>query len=95
MPMTRRTLVAVVLALGPLVPGCLPPSDGCEPLTTRCNGPIAEICGGDERWGTILDCNEVAAQSGGEWVCCAYEDETGETGHTCLTPDECPKGSAP
>ena len=80
---------AVVAVAGFALPMCLPAADGCTPLATRCSGNAAEICDGDQRWGTSLDCNQVAQQSGGIWACCVAEVEAGAT---CLPKNDCPQG---
>lgn len=82
----------LVVALGCAVLRCLPSPDGCTPLATRCNANVAEICDDNERWGMYLDCNEVAAQSGGTWVCCAPAGDAGAAGATCLPAGTCPQG---
>jgi len=69
-------LVAVLLALV----GCDPddvvlgPQDNCEVGAMRCNGNVVEACGSDQRWVTSMDCDEVAAMSGGVWSCVPDED---------------------
>ncbi len=74
---------------------CLPPPDGCTPITSRCNGPRAEVCDADTRWELVMDCNDVAAQSGGAWACCALAtgDDAGPL-HTCVPAGECDGGAS-
>ena len=57
------------------------PVDHCLVNDTRCSGAVAEVCGSDERWTEIMNCDEVAAQSGGQWSCQSLEKDAG---HTCL-----------
>jgi len=57
------------------------PDDHCQANATRCSGASAEVCGSDERWVEIMNCDDVAAQSGGSWSCQSLENDGG---HTCL-----------
>ncbi len=85
--------LAFVLVLGAaFIASCLPPPDGCTPASTRCANGAAEICDSDTRWNLLLDCDAIAAQSGGVWVCC----DTGDGGtplHACVPADACPGAS--
>ena len=72
---------------------CLPPPDGCTPLTMRCNGSVAEICDGESRWGAFMSCDDVAAQSGGVWVCCATAGDAGAATATCVRAEQCSGGA--
>jgi hypothetical protein len=98
-----RTLeaLALVLTCGLLAPMCLPPPDGCTPTATRCNGQVAEVCDGATRWSKVMDCAQVAAQSGGAWVCCAVMPDAGTApdagivpDHVCVPKSECPGGAS-
>ena len=90
------TLAVLAVGLGALLAThCLPPADGCTPQATRCNGQSAEICDGEQRWGVFMDCKEVAAQSGGEWMCCREPVAEGVIGHTCAPVAQCPNGGTP
>lgn len=60
------------------------PVDHCPVNTTRCSGAVVEICGADERWVELMNCDEVAAQSGGTWSCQAVPDQSG---YACLPTD--------
>lgn len=60
------------------------PADHCRVNDTRCTGAAAEVCGSDERWTEIMNCDQVAAQSGGAWRCQSLDDDAG---HTCLPVD--------
>jgi hypothetical protein len=94
-PLKTLAAAAALGAAALLLPMCLPPPDGCTPLATRCNGERAEICDGATRWSLVMDCAEVAAQSGGDWVCCALgpADAGASAEHTCLPPTECSGGT--
>lgn len=92
--MTVMAAGALALACGLLLPRCLPPPDGCTPLKTRCNGHVAEICDGEQRWGSYMDCDQTAAQSGGSWVCCVPPNDAGAAQATCLPTNQCPAGGA-
>jgi hypothetical protein len=85
---------ALAVALVPAGPSCLPPPDGCTPTATRCVGQRAEICDGATRWSLDMDCSEVSAQSGGSWVCCAFDAGDGLTEHTCLPAADCHGGAS-
>ena len=61
------------------------PVDHCRVNDTRCSGPVAQVCDSDQRWVEIMNCDEVAAQSGGRWTCQALD---GDAGHTCLPVEE-------
>lgn len=73
-----REQVMLVLVLV----GCDPddvvlgPKDDCVVAAMRCNGNVAEACGSDQRWIESMDCDEVAALSGGTWEC-RVDDEGG------------------
>lgn len=69
-----------------LVSGC--PTPVCPVLATRCTGQVVELCGSDGQWQTVVDCDEVARTSGGEWTC-GETREDGEEINTCL-PTETP-----
>jgi hypothetical protein len=56
------------------------PADRCRVDDTRCAGAVAQVCGSDERWTDVMNCDEVAAQSGGRWTCQATESGS----HACL-----------
>jgi hypothetical protein len=71
-------LVVAVLAAG--LAACPPPIDGCTVGATRCAGESAQVCDSDQRWTEIMNCRDVAAQSGGRWTCGVYDDG----GHACL-----------
>jgi hypothetical protein len=78
--MMRFLAVALLCATGT---GC--PPTVCDPAETRCNGPVAEICGSDGVWRTLMDC----AADG--MVCCwvpADLDNGIPEGYSCLP--ECP-----
>lgn len=72
---------------------CLPPPDGCTPLATQCNGPVAEICDEQMRWGGYLNCDEIAKQSGGAWVCCPENSDAGRPEATCVRATDCHGGA--
>lgn len=59
------------------------PADPCRVNETRCSGAIAQVCGSDERWTDVMNCDEVAAQSGGSWSCQKIVDGS----HACLPGD--------
>jgi hypothetical protein len=50
---------------------------------TRCAGAVAQVCGSDERWTDVMNCDDVAAQSGGTWRCERIVDGS----HACLNAD--------
>ena len=86
-------IVTLVGACGLLDLECLPPPDGCTPLAMRCNGPAAEICDEETRWGAFMNCDDVAAQSGGVWVCCAATGDAGAPMTTCVRAGQCSGGA--
>lgn len=57
----------------------LGPKDGCTEASMRCSGNVVEVCDGDQRWVASQDCDEVAALSGGDWVC----DDQGDAEPFC------------
>jgi hypothetical protein len=59
------------------------PGERCLVNTTRCAGPVAQVCGSDERWADNMDCRQVAEQSTGAWSCQPLDGG----GHTCLPDD--------
>jgi hypothetical protein len=61
------------------------PVDHCRVNDTRCSGSVAQVCDSDQRWVEIMNCDEVAAQSGGLWACQALD---GDAVHTCLPVEE-------
>ena len=65
--------------------GACDPVDHCRVNDTRCSGPVAQVCDSDTRWVEIMNCDEVAAQSGGEWTCQMLDDGSG---HTCLPVEQ-------
>ncbi|MCC7540001.1 MAG: hypothetical protein IT379_27525 [Deltaproteobacteria bacterium] len=76
-----RFLLILALAIA----AACDPVDHCTINTTRCQGAVAQICDADERWFELMNCDEVAAQSGGTWSCQALPDQGG---HACLPVDE-------
>lgn len=79
------SIVAAVIAAFVLM-HCRP-IDGCTPESTRCVGPIAEICDADGRFHELADCRRVSEQSGGTFVCAAVDVTIGDgriMGHTCV-----------
>ena len=47
----------------------------CDPLETRCQGDLVQICDGEGRWQTFVNCSTTTP---GRWVC-THE----EVGHVC------------
>jgi hypothetical protein len=75
----------LLLAL-PFVMAC-PLPESCVPETTRCDEQnMAEICGSDGMWRTLMDCNNVGSPG---WRCCPMVDGDGGAGHSCLPPETC------
>ena len=71
------------VALFVILLGC--PQDDCEPMETRCNGNVAEICGSDGAWRESIDCSAVTP---GDWYCCWTEEIDIPAGYTCRTDCE-------
>jgi len=67
--MTRLATLALALLLA----GC--PRPVCSTLATRCDGARAEVCAADGQWQLVADCDRVALQSGGEWLCAPVVDD--------------------
>lgn len=78
----RATIIAVLAAL---LAGC--PAPVCSTLATRCDGARAEVCGSDGQWQTVMDCDAVAAHSGGEWACVPTTSD-GVDVHACMPVGE-------
>lgn len=87
--MIRLCVSMIVLSLASCG-GCDPnsvvlgPKDDCETGAMRCNGNLVEACGSDQRWVTSMDCDEVAAMSGGQWTC---DDTDTDSGPFCAPLD--------
>lgn len=70
-----------------LLAGCAsdltPPVSNCQPLSTRCDGQLAQVCSPSQRWRTAMDCRTVepAEQM---WRCCPLEGRA-----VCLPEQEC------
>ncbi|RKI03386.1 hypothetical protein D7Y15_33105 [Corallococcus sp. AB030] len=77
----KALLLAPLLATA-LLTRCRAP-DGCAPVSTRCAGNVAEICNGDGNWQVLADCDAVSENSSASFSC-AYVNEEGIAGHTCL-----------
>lgn len=76
------TRILLILAL--VIATACDPVDHCTVNTTRCDGAVVQICDADERWVELMNCDEVAAQSGGVWSCQSVPDQSG---HACLPVD--------
>ena len=79
----KRLILVSHLAIGVVAAGlaaCPPPIDGCTVGATRCVGASAQVCDSDTRWSEVMNCQDVAAQSGGQWACGVYDNG----GHACL-----------
>jgi len=70
-------LGAVLFALVTLT-GCPLP---CDPTQTRCTGSVAQICGSDGQWRTLMDC---AAEGMACRSVVADPDAGTPSGCTCL-----------
>ncbi|ADO70322.1 hypothetical protein [Stigmatella aurantiaca] len=77
----KALLLAPLLATA-LLTRCRAP-DGCAPVSTRCAGNVAEICNGDGNWQVLADCDAVSEHSNAAFTC-AYVNDEGVAGHTCL-----------
>ena len=80
-PIAWLILLTVAFVLGWIASGC--PAPVCPTLATRCQGNAVEICDSDGQWRDVLDCDEVAASSGGRWECSTTRED-GEEVNTCL-----------
>src|SRR5207244_5555546 len=92
--MSRVLSVVSVLAALLLCSGCR--HDGCEPLASRCDGHVAELCDADRDWIVVADCDEVSRQTGATWVCVTPapgQVDAGIDGATCLPIDTRPRVS--
>jgi len=72
-----RLLLPLLVVLG--CSGC--PVPVCDPTDTRCVSGVAEICGSDGVWRTLMDCVAEGMR------CCDVEadlDAGIPSGHTCL-----------
>jgi hypothetical protein len=92
---------AALCAAAMLLPMCLPPPTGCVPTATRCDGQQAEVCDGANRWTVTQDCDQIAAQSGGSWTCCAIPSDAGVApdggpgpDHVCVPSSQCTGGAS-
>lgn len=83
----------LLLAMCALALCACEPVDHCRVNDTRCSGQTAQVCDSDQRWVEIMNCDEVAAQSGGTWTCRMLDDGSG---HACLPvePDAGEEGGA-
>jgi hypothetical protein len=70
----------IIAVVAGALAACPPPIDGCTVGATRCAGQSAQVCDSDQRWSEIMSCADVAAQSGGQWMCGPF----GDADHTCL-----------
>ena len=61
----RFVLPALVLLF--VAPGC--PTDSCTPNDTRCVDNRVQICGSDQRWRLLEDCEELGGATI-DWACC-------------------------
>ncbi|WP_141621558.1 hypothetical protein [Myxococcus sp. AB036A] len=77
-----KALLLTPLFAAALLTRCRVP-DGCAPVSTRCAGNVAEICNGDGNWQVLADCDAVSEHSSTAFTC-AYVNEEGVAGHTCL-----------
>ncbi len=75
-----KALWMIVLAAIAFACAC-DPVDHCEVGDTRCHGRFAQVCDSDERWADVMDCDQVAVFSGGQWSCQAVDSEAG---HSCI-----------
>jgi hypothetical protein len=75
------------------------PSDGCAPLSTRCDGNVAQLCDANGSWQDSVDCSTVTSDDGAAFTCQFVSTPTpdGEvTGHTCVrAPTPALAGGAP
>ncbi|MFI5297474.1 MAG: hypothetical protein ACHREM_05195 [Polyangiales bacterium] len=71
-------LVIAVVAAG--LTACPRPVEHCTHGESRCAESIVQVCDSDERWSDVMDCNGVAAQSGGPLVCGPF----GDRDHSCI-----------
>ena len=62
-------------------------------------GQQAQVCDGANRWTVVEDCDQVAAQSGGSWSCCAIPSDAGVApdggpgpDHVCVPSGQCAWG---
>ena len=82
------TRILLVLSLLVALVGCGAGARVCPTQATRCDGPRVELCDSSGRWYEVVNCDEVARTSGGEWECStSFED--GEERNACL-PTEAP-----
>ena len=64
-------------------------NDNCVPESTQCVGNIAEICGSDQNWREMINCDDLVTPG---FECCwqpGDEDAGVPEGHTCLPSEEC------
>lgn len=63
------------------------PSDGCVPLSTRCDGNVAQLCDAEGSWQDTIDCDSVMGEGGAIFVCQFVSDTNSDgdvIGHTCV-----------
>jgi len=81
-------ILAFLLAVG--ICAC-EPVDHCRIDSTRCLGPVAQVCDANERWVEIMNCDDVSAQSGSAWSC---QPLPGGSDSTCLPTQPAADGGA-
>ena len=87
--MTRMTILAVALAA--MSAGCRL-HDGCTPLSSRCDGRVAQLCDTATDWVDVVDCDAVSAQTGEPWSCVELDPkQDGVSGATCVPDDPRPR----
>jgi hypothetical protein len=61
----------------------LPPVANCQPLATRCDQRLAQVCSPSQRWITAQDCQPL----GPGWRCCLAADQEGR--YSCQPLADC------
>lgn len=75
--MTRVFALALVL----MAVGCHS-TVPCRVGESRCHNDVAEVCGSDEEWHVVLDCQELREQEQLPWHCVPFDG-----GHLCSLPE--------
>jgi len=72
----KAAVLAFVIASSCMRPPGVGPDDSCAPEATRCHENEAQVCDSRGRWGSFLDCNELANAAGERFVCVEQDGDS-------------------